>query len=313
MPVKDNGTELPDGRVLCARDAPTAVITDDDAQRIARQEKDALDRLLWRFLTFPGTNLTVTLVDRVHLADLFKYPGNDYTCPNVWGYVESITNQGRLQHSISLLSGLPIAGFKATCAHEYSHTWLNENLSPERKQRINRDAIEGFCELVSFLLMQSENEQTQLAEIKKNAYTRGQILLFIEAEHRFGFNDIVDWMKYGTDSRLEAEDLSRVRNVELHPPRPSSPAPSLAAAQPALPSVASAKEEADSLVLKGVMWTKQHPLAMINDRTFEVQEQGTVRVGKTNVTLRCLAIRRDSVRIQIVGSGQEQELRLKTP
>jgi hypothetical protein len=34
-------------------------------------------------------------------------------------------------------------------------------------------------------------------------------------------------------------------------------------------------------------------------------------VGKTNVTIRCLVIRQDAVRIQVVGSGEEQELRLK--
>jgi hypothetical protein len=42
-----------------------------------------------------------------------------------------------------------------------------------------------------------------------------------------------------------------------------------------------------------------------------VKEQGKVRVGRTNVTIRCLAIHRDAVRIQIVGSGEERELRLK--
>jgi hypothetical protein len=42
-----------------------------------------------------------------------------------------------------------------------------------------------------------------------------------------------------------------------------------------------------------------------------VNEQGKVRVGNTNVTVRCLAIREDALRIQIVGSGEERELRLK--
>jgi hypothetical protein len=308
MPVKDLGAELPDGRVLCVRDSRSAVLTDEEAQRIAHQERDALDRLLWRFLTFPETNLTIALVDRVHLQELFKFPGNDYTCPNIWGYVETSTNHGRFQHSISLLSGLPTAGFKATCAHEYGHTWLNENLPDKRKQQISRDAVEGFCELVSFLLMESEHEQAQCADIQRNAYTRGQILLFIEAQRRFGFNDIVDWMKYGTDPRLEAEDLSRVRNVEIHPPSPPPPPPAYAPVRQTEPA-----HEPEVLVLKGVMWTKEHPLAMINGRTFEVHEQGVVRVGNTNVTLRCLAIHQDSVRIQIVGTGQEMDLKIKSP
>src|SRR5258708_2054242 len=84
------------------------------------------------------------------------------------------------------LGGLPQSAFKATCAHELGHVWLNENLSTERKQRINRDAIEGFCELLSYLLMDSQHEEAQLKQIKLNAYTRGQIHLFIETERRYG-------------------------------------------------------------------------------------------------------------------------------
>ncbi len=304
LPAKDDSTQLPDGRVLCARDARTAVLNEDDALRICGEQQDALGRLLSRFVSFPETNLTVALVDRVALQELFKFPGNDYTCPNVWGYMETRTNYGHLQHAIRLLNGLPQAGFKATCAHELGHVWLNENLPAERKQRINHDAIEGFCELLAFMLMDSENEQAQIRQIKLNAYTRGQIALFIEAEQRYGFNDIADWMKCGTDDRLHGEDLARVRLVET-PPKAAIPQPTLPVfkGEPLLaPEV---------LVLKGVLWSPIRPLVLINDRTFELKEEGTVRLGKTNVTLRCLEIHQDSVRIRIVGSGQEQELRVK--
>src|SRR3989454_7848018 len=40
-------------------------------------------------------------------------------------------------------SGLPVAAFKATCAHEYAHSWLNENLSDERRESLSPDAVEG--------------------------------------------------------------------------------------------------------------------------------------------------------------------------
>ena len=52
-------------------------------------------------------------------------------------------------------------------------------------------------------------------------------------------------------------------------------------------------------------------LALINDRTFEVNEEGKVRVGRTNLLIRCLAIRGDSVRIRVLGSGEELELRFR--
>jgi hypothetical protein len=305
MPVKTNYTTLPDGRILCARDARTAVLDEEDAKRTCREAKDSLDRLFSRFLDFPETNVTVAIVDRVHLQDLFKFAGRDYVCPNVWGYTETETNRHHLEHRISLLSALPLASFKATCAHEYAHTWLNENLPEQRKKSLSRDANEGFCELVSYRLMEAQNDAAQKKQILSNAYTRGQIHLFLEAERLYGFNDIVDWMKYGADDRLISDDLRRVRNVEL-PRTAATPATNSPTYNPAPSPVP------DTLVLRGIYWAQEHPAAIINNRTLGVNEEGKVRVGKTNLTIRCLAIGQDSARIRIVGSGEEQELRLKT-
>jgi len=304
MPAKTNYIELSDGRVLCARDAKTAVLDEDQARRICRETRDKLDRLFSRFLSFPETNVTVSIIDRVHLQELFKFAGHDYVCPNVWGYVESRAKHGHYEHSMSLLIALPQAAFEATCAHEYTHTWLNENLTEARKRSLGRDADEGFCELVSFLLMESENEEFQKKQILLNAYTRGQIHLLIAAERRYGFGDVVDWMKFGTDDRLRGDDLGRIRALESAQPKAVAltnfPAYKL---QPAL--------VANALVLKGVTWAKNRPLALINDRTFAPQEQGAVLVGTTNLTIRCLAISADAVRIRVIGSGQEQELHFR--
>jgi hypothetical protein len=52
------------------------------------------------------------------------------------------------------------------------------------------------------------------------------------------------------------------------------------------------------------------PSAIINGHTFMVNDVGPVRLGGTNVTIRCVAIQKDSVRIQEVASGQEQQLDL---
>ena len=218
LPVKTHRTELPDGRIICARDARTAVLGEDEAKRICQQAKDSLDRLFSRFMDIPDTNVAVTIVDRVHLQELFKFAGRDYVCPNVWGYVETKTNRHGPEHQISLLCALPLASFKATVAHEYAHVWLNENLSEKRKQSLSRDANEGFCELISYRLMDSQNEEAQKKLIKSNAYTRGQIHLYLEAEQVYGFNDILDWVKYGVDDRLVAGELRRVRDVDS-PPR----------------------------------------------------------------------------------------------
>ncbi len=303
LPVRTNGTELPDGRVLCARDARTAVLDEDAARRICLDTRDAMDRLFSRFLSFPETNVTVAVIDRVHLQDLFKFAGHDYVCPNVWGYVETRTNHGHFAHSMSLLSGLPLGSFKATCAHEFTHTWLNENLSARRKRTLSRDANEGFCELISYLLMDSLGAEPEKRQILRNAYTRGQIHVFVATEKRYGLEDIVDWMKSGADARLNADDLGRVRVVETAPPGVEL-TPIYPAYQPPPPA-----PSPDALVLKAITWTQDHPLALINDRTFAVNDEHLVRLGETNVAIRCLAIREDSVRIRITGSGEERELR----
>ena len=62
----------------------------------------------------------------------------------------------------------------------------------------------------------------------------------------------------------------------------------------------------DALVLQGILWAQEHPAAIINNRTLGVNEEAKVRVGKTNVTIRCLAIQQDSVRIRLVGSGDQE-------
>src|SRR5437763_14961505 len=70
MPVKKNFVALPDGRMLCARDARNAVLDAAEAKRICAEVKDQLDRLFSRFTDFP-TNVTVSVVDRVNLVALF--------------------------------------------------------------------------------------------------------------------------------------------------------------------------------------------------------------------------------------------------
>jgi DNA-directed RNA polymerase subunit N (RpoN/RPB10) len=305
LPVKSDFTELPDGRVLCARDAKNAVLDDDEAEKICDDVNEALDRLFARFITFPGTNIETSIVDRVNLQALFKVPGNDYECPNILGYTRSRTNFTRIVHQISLMSGLPRAELKSVCAHELSHAWVFENVPGARKRTLSRDAHEAFCELVAYKLMSSEEDEEQKAHIRRNHYTRGQIDLFIEADGRYGFNDIVDWMKYGVDSALHGDDLNRVRNVEIPSTKPKEAATSPVYARvPTPPSY--------SLVLKGITWNQNRPLAVINDRTFAPKEMGGIRLGQTNTVIRCLSISQTSVRIQFVASGEERELKLPT-
>jgi hypothetical protein len=304
LPVKDNGLQLPDGRLLCARDARTAVVKADDAERICAQIKDDLDRLFSRFAVFPD-NVDVTVIDRIDVDTMFSPGGNDFESPNLLGCIRPVSAGRETRYKMGLMTGLPLAELKATCAHEYSHAWVGENVPKERRARLGRDAEEGFCELVAYLLMDSQREEAQKKFILQNHYTRGQIDLFIEAEKRFGFDQILDWMKYGETGQLEEGHLDQIRDVKMPLARSvaSSPAIHARTNEPAPVSTPAI------LKLDGVLWGSR-PVAVINGHSFLANEQNPVKVGGTNVMIRCLGIEKTSVRIQDVSSGRALELHL---
>jgi hypothetical protein len=295
--------QLPDRRVLCSRDARTAVLHEEEGVRICKEVHESLDRLFSRFTSFPDDNVTIEVMDRVSLQDIFKLLGNDYHCPNVWGMTQTETNRGHLQFRISLMTGLPLSWFQATCAHEFGHTWVAEHLSPERKARLDRDSEEGFCELVAFLFMESLHDHAQQALIQRNAYTRGQIDLFIDSCRSYGINEVLDWVQFGADGRLSAADPEAVRKLALHPPS-AHPALSLGRIETKVPP-------GNELILRGIIWDKTRPLVIINDHTLGQNEAARLQLGSSNLLVRCVSITRDSVRLSFPELDKERILRLK--
>ena len=63
------------------------------------------------------------------------------------------------------------------------------------------------------------------------------------------------------------------------------------------------------LKLNGISGTAEHRLAIINNRTFQVDEEGIVSSPSGRVPVRCLEIKPDFVRVLV--NGQEQILRLR--
>jgi len=305
LPVKYNITRLDDGRVLCLRDSNGVVLADQEAEQVCAETRIELDRLFSRFLTFPATNVTIALADAVHMKQLFQTPGFDRQCSSVFGYIKNAIDDpgAHRHHVIRLLTGLPKPRLMATCAHEMAHSWLNENLRPDR--RINLDAVEAFCELVAFKLMTQLGQEQEQKVIKSNFYTRGQFDLFQEADDRYGFYTIMQWMKSGLDARLTETDLDRVRQIKASP-QPSTPAGMVSWAQPGTTPVP------DTLTIMGISGAGSRRLALIDDLAFCAGESGKVRVGRTNVMVKCLEIRSNSVVIEVEGSPGKQELFLKS-
>jgi len=304
LPVKLNVTDLKDGRYLCARDAKNVVLNEDKILDVCSGTGPSLDKQFSRYITFP-TNVAFHVVDRLTLVDLFKIPGKDYTCPNVLGYTSKETNEeDHVEFSISILSGQTSAATEATCAHELGHAWMMSNLSTARQKELNRDSIEGFCELVAFMLMRDKNETAQMAVQKENLYTRGQLDLFIDAEQKFGFSDVLDWLKHGDTTRLKEDEIWRIRDIKATKSTNPPALPPVYTSVPAAPL-------ADRLILKSILHGGKAPTALINECTLGVGETGKVKLAGTNLVIRCKEIRTNSVVIEVVGSDKTEELKFK--
>jgi Protein DA1 len=181
-------------------------------------------------------------------------------------------------------------------AHEFTHAWLHENIPATR--RLEKDTIEGFCELVAYKLMTERREETQKRVILDNAYTRGQVHAFVQAENAHHFQTIIQWLKTGVDESLVETNGARVLATADEPPPvftwpPPLPRPT------AVPG---------SLRLKGIAGSPARRFALINDTTLVKNEEARIRVGATNVTVRCLDIHPRSVVIQVQGSTRPTEL-----
>jgi hypothetical protein len=304
VPVRNHFTTLPDGRTLCKRDVRNVVLDATEALQICTEVKSGLDRQFSRFLSFPETNVTVQLMDRVNLQELFLVIGNDYTCPNALGCTETVTNQNQREFVISLLTGMVKDDLMTTTVHEYAHTWVIENVSAARRRTLGKDAVEGFCELLSYLYAEAQGLATGKANILANHYTRGQIHLFIAAEKTYGLNDIVDWMNHGEDPLLLASDLSRVRRL-VEPVKATSGAVSTVSIKRVAPEVAPRPQLPEKLILQGITWSTNRPTATVNGQILEPKQEAVVKLQAGPMTVRCVEITRTWVTLQ---TNQSPEL-----
>lgn len=316
VPVLKQFTTLPDGRVICNRDVASVVLDERQATQICDQVKHDLDRLLARFLTISDSNVTIQLMDRVRLQELFLVIGNDYSCPNTLGCTETKTNDaGQRGFEISILSGQPKEDLMTTCVHEYTHTWIIENVPLERQRTIDKNAVEGFCELLSYLFAEQQGMTTGKSNILANHYTRGQIHLFIAANQAYGLADLVDWMKFGDDRLLLREDLSRVRRLADRKTPKTTATTTATSASVLSPSnspvpVAAKPKLPEKLLLQGIIWSKTRPMATINGRNFNVNDEAAVTLASGMVTVRCLEITTNSVSLQTNQAAPPLKLQL---
>ncbi|MBL9170377.1 MAG: hypothetical protein JNN07_21760 [Verrucomicrobiales bacterium] len=298
LPVFVGGKVLSDNRSLCAVDMPLAVLDQDVAVAIYEDVKRDLFSLMNGLGVLPDRNITVRLVDQRQLARVFAGIPTAHPDASLQGVTRTrrFSKEG-LEHEIFLCLGLPRNRLAAVAAHEYAHAWVHENVPVERV--LDRDTVEAFCELAAFEVMRQRGDQVEMGMIRENTYTRGKIDVLLKASADYQFHRVAQWMKAGTDETLERERMHRVTSLK------PSDAPSfgyLAVVQARVPEI---------LVLKGLSGTPPKQFALINDATLRVGEEARVRVAQTNVLVRCVEIREQSVTVRINGASEVTELRLR--
>lgn len=290
---------LSDGRILCDLDAKGAVLDDEEAQRMFRTTKRDVQQILSHWTPLPDTNITVYLVNRDDFNKEFYRTPSLGDPQKLLGLTRSSSEDGtNYEHRIYLLSGVLRPQFTATCAHEYTHTWLAEH--SDKARTLNKDTEEGICELISAKYIRSLGDTNELNRILENGYTRGQIHALIAAESRYQFHRIVDWIHLGVDSWLDKDKLERL--LELKAPPESTGEPEPLWRQAALTAVP------EKLTLKGISGSAKRRFALINNSTLEQGEETKVRVGDSNLVVRCVEIRQNSVLVRVAGEKNPVEL-----
>lgn len=291
--------KLSDGRILCELDVNGAVLSEFEAREIFQEVKRDVQRMLAHWAPLPDTNITAYLVDRNDFIKEYRRKPSMDDPDRLLGLTRSDSDDGtNYDHRVYLLSGVLKPQFMATCAHEYTHTWLNEH--SDKTRTLHKDTGEGFCELMAWKYVAAKDDRAELNRILDNTYTRGQVEALIAAEQRYQFYRVIDWIHRGVDSWLDNDKLERLLVLKE---AAAEELPAVLWAQPAVLT-----RVPDTLVLRGVSGTGARRLAFVNDQTLEKNEQARVRVGGSNVLVRCLEIRERSVVLRLDGRSEPLEL-----
>ncbi len=298
LPAKKN-LDLKDGRILCLRDAKTAVLSGDHAKMLFEEVKRDMIIMLRGAETFPQQNVTFDLVDAQELQSVSRIKRFPTTHSAVLGITRTRAKQDGYEHEIKVLAGMTPNKFLGVCAHEYGHAWLNENVASGRE--LDSDTIEGFCELLAYKYISDKGDSVEKKLLLENDYTRGQIDVLVKGEAVYNFYYVTRWVLKGEDSRVEALKLERLLALRSGNRGIDSPFtwPPPSAVRTMAPT---------NLVLKNISGTPKRRFAMINGVTLAANDLAKVPLGATNTSLRCLEIKDASVIIQVSGDNEPQEL-----
>lgn len=306
LPVSHRARQLPDGSYLCAADFDAAVLDEAEVTRICTEARRGCEDILAGSGVVPSPRIKMTVVSSGRLAEL-RQGIETWHDENLFSLTRTtIDPMGRKLHETFLLNGLGPARLAAVTAREYAHAWVEENVT--NQVHLDRDALEGFCDLVAYKLMVRKGETREKMIILASAQGRGQVSGFIQAELPQEFARTLAWVKTGTRPPGPGE-VPLVRES-----RSSSVAKGTAGTVAPLawpPPRMLITPVPDEIQLRGISGPPGRRLALINDATVAMGESCRVRVGSTNRNVRCLEVRDRSVLVEIDGQPQELVLRSK--
>ncbi|HVY69874.1 MAG TPA: hypothetical protein VHH73_08085 [Verrucomicrobiae bacterium] len=291
LPVLDVYMKTRDGRYICKYDATNVVATAEGGVQVYDETASQLRGWADGAFALKSTNVTVSVFD----VDYWNSKDSEKPMEGELrktGFSQTRPEGKTWVHNVILLSGRLKAETADTCAHEYTHLWINENKPAGRK--IEQDTIEAICELSAFKLAGARGDTAEQERIRTNTYTKGKILAVIDGEAQQGFDSVLKWVREGTESAFPSEGFGAAPvRAGFVPPPPPPRAP-------------------DKLLLRGFSGTKKRRFAQINDQTFLAGEEARVHVAGGTMLVRCVEIRDDSVLVKVDG-GEPMLLLLGAP
>jgi len=300
LPIKADYLKTKDGRFICKFGKDDVVVNEREAILIYNQAVSSVLYVSGNAMALRGPKPDVRLFD----IDYW----NSGQSMRRGGFSQSRIAGRRITHNVILLSGLPKDELVSVSAHEYTHLWINENKKPNRE--IERDTIEGICELVAYKVCQRAGFTNQLARIKKNPYTNGRILTMLEAERQYGFARVLEWVRTGTSATMNVRNMPRAPSVSSTTRTPRPPTRSATRTPSRSTSTPKATNSSTGLKITSIARTSRGYRAQINGVLFYRGDLKRVTYNGRPVNLQCLRVTESSVTVSI-NRGNPQVLRMK--
>ena len=283
MPITTGYGKTGDGRFICKFDLPNTIMDVDQAQDVFADVRGDLLQVIGSGFALQYPEVKVTMFD----VDYWSEAGRDDGLHKYgFSYTSRTKKSGECTHEVVMLSGRLRKEVSATAAHEYTHLWINEN-KPE-SHVLEKDTLEGICELVSYKLMESRGDTNQEQRILENPYTHGEIVKLVAFEQDHGMAYILNWIKNGTTATLEESDTTET--AVAGPIR--TPVVTYANVPAPLPR---------TLRLSGLMLGGGKPQAIVDGASFQVGDDKTIKLASGPVDVRCLAIRENEAVLKVEG------------